>query len=504
LALSLRYTFAAFVAALLLISSPIVQARHAARKHNAPQVTRVAGDFSDYADTILGQDALYGASCSIEIYSLTGDSVVYTHDADRLLTPASVNKLLTSSAALDKLGPDYRFSTTCYMSGSLGMDGTLAGNLILQAGGDPVSEIKTVDKDIAPHLRAWADSLSAHGLRHVAGNLVLRTWPCQLESASPRWELGDVQAGFAPPLDGFGFYSNVCHLAVQPGATVGGEASFVIDPPFAPLHVKSSVVTSPARTVSTLMMQVEPEDTSVIISGQIPLRHNPEFFWAPVQDPALYFGRAFRIAMERSGISVDGDVVVDRSGYGAGDFGTVLYVHQSAPLSSVISVMNKESDNYLAEYVLQVLALGSGGVGDRRAGTHAVLNFLQRCGVDKADVVVEDGCGLARQDLISARSLVQLLRAMHNHPYGEAFENTLSVSGKDGTLSGRMGGVKYAGRMKGKTGSMTRVSALAGYLQGNNGELYAIAFMFNNFRTTLPRVRAIQDQILERLVERTQ
>ena len=480
----------------------MVQARHIVRARRVAESPHVAGDFPDFADNVLAQEVLYGASCSIEIYSLTGDSVVYSHDADRLLTPASVNKLLTSSAALDKLGPDYRFSTTCTMRGSLGLDGTLAGDLILQAGGDPVSEIKTVDKDIAPHLRAWADSLAAHGLRHVSGNLVLRTWPCQLESAAPGWELSDVQAGFAPPLDGFGFYSNVCHLAVLPGTTEGGNASFEIDPPFAPLHVTSNVVTSPAGTASSLTMQVEPEDTSVIVSGQIPLRHAPEFFWAPVQDPALYFGRAFRIAMESRGIHVDGDVVVDRTGYGAGDFGTVLFVHQSAPLSEVISVMNKESDNYLAEYVLQALAMGAGGVGDRRAGTNAVLNFLQRCGVDRGDVAVEDGCGLAREDLVSARSLVQLLRAMHAHPYGEVFKSTLSVSGRDGTLSGRMGGTKYAGRLRGKTGSMTRVSALAGYLEGNNGEMYAVAFMFNNFRTTLSRVRAIQDQILERLVER--
>jgi len=246
------------------------------------------------------------------------------------------------------------------------------------------------------------------------------------------------------------------------------------------------------------MMQVEPEDTSVVISGEMPLHHTPEFFWAPVQDPALYFGRAFRLALERHGLSIDGEVIVDRVAHSARESSTVLYAHESASLSTVMSVMNKESDNYLAEYVLQALGLAAGGAGDRKAGTDAVLNFLRRCGIDKADVVVEDGCGLARQNLISARSLIQLLRAMHNHPDYEAFQNTLAVSGERGTLSGRMGR-ENVGRMHGKTGSMTRVSALAGYLEGNNGEIYAIALLFNNFRISLSHVRAIQDQILERL-----
>lgn len=499
----MRYAILCLLALVFLSDSSFARDRRVAHVRSEVRASSVApSGFASFADSVLGESILFGASYSVEIYSLSGDSVVYARDAERLLTPASVTKLLTSSAALDRLGPDYHFTTTCYASGAL-MDGMLAGNLILQGGGDPVSEIKVADGTGAPHLRQWADSLAAHGLHHVKGNLILRTWPCRFETASPRWELGDIQGGFAPSVDGFGFYSNVCHIAVQPGAAVGASAEFVLDPPYAPIHIKSGVTTTASGTVSSLMMQVEPEDTSVVISGEIPLKHNPEFFWAPVQDPALYFGRAFRLALEKSGIAIDGDVVVDRMAHGGREPGTVLYVHESAPLSAVMSIMNKASDNYLAEYVLQALGVAAGGEGDRKAGTEAVLKFLRRCGVDPTEVVVEDGCGLARQNLTSAHALIQLLRAMYKHPYANTFQGTLSVSGTDGTLSGRLGGVKNAGKLRGKTGSMTRVSCLAGYLDGDNGEKYAIAFMFNNFRISLPRVRALQDAILERLVQRT-
>ena len=127
-------------------------------------------------------------------------------------------------------------------------------------------------------------------------------------------------------------------------------------------------------------MQVAPEDTAIIIEGQIPLGDTGKYFWVPVQDPALYFGRAFRAALLAGGVTVDGDVVVDRTAQSAEPSRT-LYVHYSPPLSEIVAVMNKESDNYLAEYVLRATSYHSPrGTVDRRAGVQAVTNFLVAAG----------------------------------------------------------------------------------------------------------------------------
>jgi D-alanyl-D-alanine carboxypeptidase/D-alanyl-D-alanine-endopeptidase (penicillin-binding protein 4) len=457
-------------------------------------------EFSAFADSVLSEPATAGASWSVQVYSLSTDSVIFERDAERLLTPASLTKLFTSAAALDALGRDFRFYTTVAADGAVDESGSLQGNLIVLAGGDPTIETKSVDSLGGSVLRAWADSLLALGIRRVRGNIVLRTWPHRPESAPGSWEVGDVNAGFAPPVDGFSFNSNVCHLQVLPASAPGDSARFVLDPPFAPIHLKPRVSTVPAQSGCWLDLQVAPADTTVVIAGEIPLDEDGEFLWISVQDPARYFGLALKDALEKRGIAVDGQVVVDRSVPGSAAPMDELFVHASPQLPAVLSLMNKESDNFASEHVLRALGLAVGGVPDRRSGLDAVLRFAARFGIDKSSLHLEDGCGLSRQNLVSARAVVRLLRAIHVSPDRDVFVSTLAVSGSDGTLVYRLSAPQIAGRIHGKTGTMTQVSNIAGYLQAENGDIFAFAILCNHFANSIHRVRAAQDRLLERLV----
>jgi serine-type D-Ala-D-Ala carboxypeptidase/endopeptidase (penicillin-binding protein 4) len=461
------------------------------------QRSMAAGDLDALFDSLTESNGLRGASWSILAYSLNGDSVLYEKDADRLLTPASVTKLMTSAAALDALGEDYRFTTIFRAASSVQSDGTLDGDLIVDAGGDPFAEEKAADSLHMPVLRFVASSLAAQGLRRITGDLVMRSWPYRLECAAPAWELNDIHGGFAPAVDGFGFNNNVCNAAILPGDSVGALARFTLDPPYAPVHFRTQVHTSRAGSESWIEFEVIPADTSVLIAGEIPANDNGQYLYVPVQDPSLYYGRALAAALSKQGIELDGRVVVDRSG--AGGASAVLYSYTSLPLTDALRLMNKESDNYAAEYVLHALGRGAGNGATRRDGLAAVMKFLTKAGVDKKEVNVEDGCGLARQNIVSARAIVKVLRAMFHHPAYETFRSTLSISGKDGTLSGRMGN-DLAGRVFGKTGTMTHVSALAGYTTDDRGQPLAFAILCNNFRTTVPHVRFVQDRLVERFV----
>jgi len=254
---------------------------------------------------------------------------------------------------------------------------------------------------------------------------------------------------------------------------------------------------SGASTESWIEFEVIPEDTSVLISGEIPADDDGEYLYVPVQDPALFYGRALTAALSKRGIALDGRIVVDRSA--TGQAATILYNYSSLPLKAALSLMNKESDNYAAEYVLRALGRGTGGGANRRDGLAAVMKFLTKAGVDKKEVNLEDGCGLARQNIVSARAVVKVLRAMFHHAEFETFRSTLSISGKDGTLAGRLGD-DLAERVFGKTGTMTHVSALAGFTTDDGGQPIAFAILCNNFRTTVPHVRFVQDRLVERIV----
>jgi serine-type D-Ala-D-Ala carboxypeptidase/endopeptidase (penicillin-binding protein 4) len=466
-------------------------------------ISVVAADFgfATFADSLLAESEIAGTSWSVEIVSLTGDSIVYEKDPGRLLTPASLTKLFTSAAALDAMGTDFRFATSVATNGTADESGTLRGDLIILAGGDPTMEVKSVDSLHGPVLRTWTDSLLSLGIRRIHGNIVLRMWPYRLESAPNSWEIGDVNAGFAPPVDGFGFNSNVCHLQVFPASVFGDSARFVLDPPFAPVALKSRVRTVPAASECWLDMQVAPADSTVVIAGDMPLDEDGEFLWLSVQDPACYFGLALKSQLEKRDIAVDGDIIVDRSAPNGTTASRDLFTYSSSPLPAILSLMNKESDNFASEHVLRALGFAVNGVPDRRSGLHAVARFAERCGISKHNLNFEDGCGLSRQNLISAHAIVQLLHALYVSPYRDVYQSTLSVSGKDGTLSYRLSSPALSERVFGKTGTMTQVSNIAGYFYAENGEIYAFAMLCNHFTTSNRPVRAAQDRLLERLAE---
>jgi D-alanyl-D-alanine carboxypeptidase/D-alanyl-D-alanine-endopeptidase (penicillin-binding protein 4) len=232
----------------------------------------------------------------------------------------------------------------------------------------------------------------------------------------------------------------------------------------------------------------------------MPLDEDGEFLWVSVPAPARYFGLALKDALEKRGIVVEGQVIVDRSAPDGRAQPANLFACSSPPLPAVLSLMNKESDNFAGEHVLRALALAVGGAADRRTGLDAVLRFAERCGIGKSTLRLEDGCGLSRQNLVSARAAVKLLRAMYASPERDVFLSTLAVSGTDGTLTYRLNAPPMVGRIRGKTGTMTQVSNIAGYLQAENGDIFAFAILCNHFANSIHRVRTAQDRLLERLV----
>jgi serine-type D-Ala-D-Ala carboxypeptidase/endopeptidase (penicillin-binding protein 4) len=454
---------------------------------------------SDFATLILNNDALQGASWSISFYSLTGDSLIYSYDPERMLSPASVTKLVTSAATLEALGPDYRFQTSVSYKGTLS-SGVLDGNLIIQAGGDPTIEQKVVDSLHASVLVSWADTLKALGVSRINGDLVLRTRPFALESEPAFWEVGDIQEGFAPAVDGFGYNSNVAHLSILPGVAEGDAPIFALDPTYAPVGILSTITTVSANTKPDISYHVIWEDTLYKVSGSMPVGDDGEFLWVPIQNPSYYFGRALFEALKNRGIEVSGSIVVDRQTSPDSNGTHPLFTHYSAPLTHILSVMNKKSDNFLAESMLRILGVATDGIGSTRSGEHGIKRFLEKHGVHWSQISLVDGSGISRRDLCSANGLIQMLKSMYKHPYKEQFMSTLSIGGVDGTLGSRLNSPEFVGKVHGKTGTMTGISGVAGYIQTDRGEDIAFAILCNNYQTPPRTARAVQDRLIERAI----
>ncbi|MCB9366774.1 MAG: D-alanyl-D-alanine carboxypeptidase/D-alanyl-D-alanine-endopeptidase [Calditrichaeota bacterium] len=453
-----------------------------------------ATPLSNTLDSLLALDPLKGASWSVLFVDVEAKQELLNHDADRLLIPASVTKLWTTSAALDALGADEKFETVVSSKSGVDSQGTLPSDLIVSCSGDAIFEQKNRRDLGAPALDKLADQLQSLGLKRIAGSIVIHTGNYRRSCGNGVWEMGDLREGFAPSVDAAGYNSNVCHVKIESGPSVGDPAVLTIEPSFANIAICNTIVTTPGGQDSWVEFNVTPCRDELELSGSFSKGDRPQYLWFPIQNPAAYFGNALRDALSRKGIDCAGHVEVKRQT--CADPGQVLVRWTSPPLAEIVSTINKDSDNYLAEYLLAALGSRKRAEGSAEAGLQVVTSFARASGIPREQLTLQDGCGLSRQNLVSAKALVTLLIKMTTTVNAAAFESSLSQSGLDGTLNGRLSDEGLQGRVRAKTGTMTHVSALAGYIGLDNGHKLAFAIMCNNFRCSRHYVRTVQDNII--------
>lgn len=455
-------------------------------------VSRAAG-LESHLDSLINLEPVKGASWSILFADVESGHDIAAIDAERLLIPASVTKLWSTAAAFQTLGPDYRFSTKIVSGSGMDAQGGVSGAVKVICTGDPMFDRK-YRKDIGkPALDKMADELYAKGLRSINGDLEIVVSRFKRSCGNGVWEMGDLREGFAPSVDGTGYNSNVCHIAIGPGMAEGLGADVIIDPPFAPVKVLNNVVTNSGADESWIEFNVTPCRDELEISGVMARGDDPQYIWFPIQEPAYYFGLALKDALARKGITVSGKVIVSRNSNGNG---TVLLEFFSPPVTDIAAITNKDSDNYLAEYLLSASGYKEFGEGSPSSGLRVVQKIARQFGVHRDQVSLQDGSGLSRQNIVSARANVQLLIKIAKSEFANDFEASLSQSGVDGTVGGRLSTDGLLGRVRAKTGTMTNVSALAGYIGLDSGRKLAFAILCNNFRCSRNFVRNIQDNMV--------
>jgi PBP4 family serine-type D-alanyl-D-alanine carboxypeptidase len=452
-----------------------------------------ASDPRQTIDSLIALDAARGTSWSVYFATTKDCKEIVSYDKDRMAIPASVTKLWTSAAALDALGPEFRFRTTFYAAGALGGDGALQGDLVVLGGGDPTFEIRTGYGRSKPALDDVAQKLHEAGLRKVRGNILVYGGATPTECAPRVWEIGDLREGFAPAVAGLGFNNNVCNIEIRAGESVGDSVEVRLDPPCAPVNVIRNALTVAPGNDSWIDFLVVPCRDELELRGQIARGDKPQYVWFPLQSPLKYFGLALRDALARRDIEVGGVVETREGKY---QNGKQLIEYFSPPLTQMLELINKESDNYTAEYVLRAAGVARHGVGSTEAGLRAVQRFAREAGVTRDDCVLEDGCGLSRQNLVSATALVKMLNRVAASANAQSFESSLSVSGVDGTIGSRLSSDGLLGRVRAKTGTIRHVSALAGYLALDSGEKISFAILANNFRCSRNYIRRIQDEMI--------
>ena len=446
-------------------------------------------------DTLLKTSILKGAEIGIQIVSLDSKEVVFEHNPEQPLNPASNTKLMTSAAALVRLTPQYQFRTSVYTDARL-KAGVLEGNLYLKGGGDPGLTYQD--------LLVLAQDVYYEGVRTITGDIVGDDSFFDDEREFSGWH--DFDRAYSGKLSALSLGENSVHLLIKPSHRSGVPPEIILHPPTSYIQIQNKAVTLSSNGIyASFANKPESSDDDIaretlVVQGKI--SHKSKYglsAYVNVNNPSLLTTATFKDALQQVGITVKGKAVV----------GTLpkkprrLAVYDSEPLSSIICESNKSSSNFVAEQILKTLGAEVFGLpGTTLKGVQAVQEFLAELGVQPDAYILENGSGLSRKNRFSAEQIVTLLTYMYDDFAVKAeYLASLAVAGVDGTLRRRMQDTQAERRLRAKTGYVRNVSCLSGYAASQDNETFAFAILLNNYKTGTYDVRKIQNQIGELLTE---
>ena len=445
---------------------------------------------AEQIDAQISQSRFAGGSWGISVVSLDSGRTLYAHHADQLMQPASTAKLFTAALSLSTLGTDYHLSTRL-LAKSDPMDGRLDGPLVLYGTGDP-----TLGTDSSA---GWADQLAnqlaQRGVRQIHGDLIADDSYFTGPSFGSGWEADDLQSWFAVPSSALSVDENIVDITVTPAPAAGMPASLSFDPADVQMPLQGQVLTTLSRTPSDINLYRAPGDRVLSAFGTVAANTPPQHFKLALPDPALVAATQLEQALANRKIRVTGQVRVlhwpqDDAALLA-DARTLAEV-QSPPLMDILQRGLKRSQNlYLQNIFLsvgkrqQALEATSGGMtafaSTEQWAVKALHQLLTQVGIAASASLIDEGTGLSRRDLVTPNAMVRLLTFLAAQPYAEQVHDALPIAGVDGTLTGHFRHTAAENNVHAKTGSMTYVHCLAGYVTSAAGERLAFAIMLNNY-----------------------
>ncbi|HVZ41528.1 MAG TPA: D-alanyl-D-alanine carboxypeptidase/D-alanyl-D-alanine-endopeptidase [Candidatus Kapabacteria bacterium] len=460
---------------------------------------QAAGVLARDITSILADRNFIDASWGISVVSCDNGELLYHFQDARNRQVASNIKLLTTAAALHRLGGDYRYATDLFIGGTIGADGQLSGNLVIRTSGDP-SISPSFGVDPRSMIRGWARSLDSLGI-HSLQNVLVDAGCFDSVPYAPGWAWDDEPFGFNAQISGAAIYDNGIEVTVKPGREPGAPVSIDISPSTAYVSIKVTATTSRGDSASTLDIRRERGGSVITVSGNIAATAEPYVEHVSVDHPPLFFATLVKEELERNGIVVHG------MAYNAADYperfsyGSLrgIATWLSPQLRAIVAATNKQSLNLSAEMILKKLGREFMSNGSTAAGVEVVKRMLTEIGVDVEHIRLYDGSGLSRQDMIAPADITTLLRWAHRSPIASDFMESLAIAGRDGTLANRMRSSLAENNVVGKTGYLGGIRALSGYVRTRDGELLAYSIVANNYSVPTSVVNTAQDLIAMRL-----
>jgi D-alanyl-D-alanine carboxypeptidase/D-alanyl-D-alanine-endopeptidase (penicillin-binding protein 4) len=460
--------------------------------------SRIA-EFWQQIDDIFNDPNFNSANWGVVVKSLETGEYLYKRNEDKLMVPASNLKLFTTSAGLLLLGKNYRYKTNLYMNGNL--EGSiLKGDLIIQGSGDPTISGRFHEEDPYKVYNDWADTLLSRGIEEITGNLIGDDKLFDENGLGEGWSWDYETYWYSASTSAISFNDNCVDIIIKP-TEAGKQASLSILPETKYVTIINKVVTVPKDTPTDIDVYRERGTNIITVFGKI--SENSEEFktYSTVNNPTQFSLIVLKDILKKKGIVIRGYATdIDEENVSL-DYSKMkkIFTHYSVPLSEIVRVINKNSQNFYAEQLLKTIGLAKYGFGSIENGVKAVKNLLREMGINSEDMIMADGSGLSRLDLVTPRQIVDLLNYMYKNETFSVFYQTLPVAGIDGSLARRMLRSKAENNVRAKTGYLGGVRSLCGFVHTADNEPVAFSIIVNNYIVPATLADNLQDLVCLRL-----
>lgn len=426
------------------------------------------------------------ASLGIKVMNLQTNKTLFELNSNKSLVPASNLKLLTTGAALEVLGADYRFKTTLAYDGKIRSDGILDGNIYIIGGGDPTLGSKYLiakdpnritaeeKKKQLDFLNIWAEKIKKMGIKKINGKIIADCSYYPETTLSQTWEWGDLRYTFASKPSGLTFLDNSIRLTLQKD---GKNIRVRVSPSWVNTVVTNKVVVDNKKT-SKITLVVPPYTNEITVLGTM---NRPIISYNTVmQDPASALGRIFSETLEREGVKNNGSRLIDKNDNEV-EKKNLIYTHYSPRLEEIIAYTNKYSVNLFAEHLkieIEKKLMEKNEETEENFGETMKAYWSNR--ISTRGLYIYDGSGLSRYDGITPNTVIAILKYMKKSDNFLSYYNSLAEPRKSGTFEKFKENTVLVDNLHGKSGTLTGVKSYGGYMHNVDGDLMAFSIIINH------------------------
>ncbi|WP_051556335.1 D-alanyl-D-alanine carboxypeptidase/D-alanyl-D-alanine endopeptidase [Alkalihalobacterium bogoriense] len=436
-----------------------------------------------------------GAIASISIRDSEDGKLLYNYFGDTRMRPASNMKLLTVASGLHQLGKGYTFQTLIQTDGRMKKN-TLDGHLYVKGNGDPTITIEVLEE--------MARKVKMSGIEVVKGDLIVDDTSYDSVRYPVDLPWSDEEMKYAPSISALTFTPNsdldigTIFIDISPNKKVGKKAIVKSEPRASYPPIINETITVDTSKNKGITVQRNHGSDTIIVKGEIGLANENEQIQIAIWDPTYMTGLLLKEQLELQGISVKGEVKKGKTP----THSLVILRQTSPPLSSIVTSLMKHSNNGISEMLIKELGKVKRGEGNWENGIDVVHETLESFGINSNTMILRDGSGLSHVNGIPANEITNLLYVIQKEEWFDVFFHTLPVAGLEdetigGTLSDRMKHGQTKGNVFAKTGTLSTVSSLSGYVTTRNEEKLIFSILINQLKET--DGKEIEDHIISLL-----